>query len=500
MVPGCYIILCLILSYMTHRPRYIILFILLIQVSSIASQSLTGLKSKTIKIDNLMFIRQDGFIEVPEDREKNGSRMLKLPVRIIKSSGDVSKEPVFYLDGGPGGTNISSTTNTLLLQNHDLIFVGYRGVDGSTILTNKKLGKAMMGKDNQLLSNESIDNITTAIRLYFGQQESKGINISSYTIMDVIEDLEYTRKTLGYGKINLLGFSYGTRVALLYSHKYPESINRIVLAGANPPGHFYWFPEKTDQILKMWDDLYKARSKGSVIEAMKKAFDSIPEKWSFYKLDKDKIKCTAFLFMSQNDMAVMMFDSFFRAADKNDYSGLYALSLFFDMAMKKIVWGDMYSKGASADMVIGKDYRAILRDSGNSTVLGPNMSLLLWGSIDGWNKSLIPEEYRKMRVSMIETLIVSGDLDVPTPTDFAREELLPYLPEGQHVTLKDISHGDIQTSQPEAYYNMITSFFDTGKADTTLYKPQEIDLDPDRKLYKIAKWGYPAIVIYNWFN
>jgi hypothetical protein len=47
------------------------------------------------------------------------------------------------------------------------------------------------------------------------------------------------------------------------------------------------------------------------------------------------------------------------------------------------------------------------------------MSLLLWGTIEAWNKPLIPAEFRKPQLSQTETFIVSGNLDTSTPADFA---------------------------------------------------------------------------------
>jgi pimeloyl-ACP methyl ester carboxylesterase len=329
---------------------------------------------------------------------------------------------------------------------------------------------------------------------------NKGIDITQYTIMQVIDDLEYARKALGYDKINLLSFSYGTRVALLYSYKYPGSVHRNVMAGANPPGHFLWYPEKTEEILNIWEEKYKSQGKGSLKDAMKKSYDEMPEKWTFYKLNKDKIKAITFTSMSQNEMAVMVFDSYFRAANHKDYSGLYMIQLLYDVYMKKVIWGDMYSKGASADFQFDLNYREMLRAYDKTTVLGPNMSLVLWGSIEAFNKLMIPEEYRKLRLSQTETLIVSGNLDTSTPADFARDELMPYLPNGHQVILENFSHADIAMAQPENYFKLINAFFDTGKVDASVFSPQTIDFNPRKKFYKMAKWGFPVVMVMGWFN
>jgi pimeloyl-ACP methyl ester carboxylesterase len=48
--------------------------------------------------------------------------------------------------------------------------------------------------------------------------------------------MEAARQALGYKKIDILSESYGTRLAYLYGVKYPGSIRRMAIIGANPPG------------------------------------------------------------------------------------------------------------------------------------------------------------------------------------------------------------------------------------------------------------------------
>jgi pimeloyl-ACP methyl ester carboxylesterase len=471
--------------------------LLLSGAGQVFAQTLLEQKTKTIEINKQPFLQVDGYIEVPENWEKKEGKRLKLPVRIIKSMQKAPLEPVFYLDGGPGYSNLGGTNNIGLLKNHDFVFVGYRGADGSAVLTNKKLGKAFLGKNHQLLSDESLDHMVTTMTAYFADLEQQGTDISQYTILQVIEDLEYARKQLGYHKINLQSFSYGTRVALLYTYRYPEVIHRSVMAGANPPGHFLWYPEKTEEILNLWEAKYLASGKGSLKAAMKTAFDNMPKRWAFYRLDADKIKSITFTSMSQNELAVMVFDSYFRAAKKGDYGGLYMLQFLYDKFMKKIIWGEMYAKGASADRQVEINYRQHLRASDSTTVLGPSMSLLLWGTIEAWNNPLIPEEFRKVQHSQTETLIVSGNLDTSTPADFAEQELMPHLPKGQHVVLQNMSHADIANAQATNFQQLINTFFDTGVADASHFKPQEVDLKPKRRFHRLAKLTFPVLVVMN---
>ena len=62
-----------------------------------------------------------------------------------------------------------------------------------------------------------------------------------------VDDLEAARVALGYDRIDLLSESAGTRTAMIYAWRYPESIHRSVMIGVNPPGHFMWDPKTTDE-------------------------------------------------------------------------------------------------------------------------------------------------------------------------------------------------------------------------------------------------------------
>lgn len=63
---------------------------------------------------------QCGFLTVPENRNKQGSREIRLYVAIIKSrAGKPTPDPVVYLEGGPGGSavmGIDAWTETPLLD------------------------------------------------------------------------------------------------------------------------------------------------------------------------------------------------------------------------------------------------------------------------------------------------------------------------------------------------------------------------------------------------
>ena len=53
---------------------------------------------------------------------------------------------------------------------------------------------------------------------------------SSYTIENMVEDIEAVRQALGLGKISLLGHSYGGALAQAYALKYQRNLSHLILA------------------------------------------------------------------------------------------------------------------------------------------------------------------------------------------------------------------------------------------------------------------------------
>jgi hypothetical protein len=92
-----------------------------------------------------------------ENRNNPESRLISLPFLRIHSNSENPSEPVFGLSGGPGQSNLKwdwgFTGN--FLSDHDFVFVGYRGIDGTTVLDCPEVAKAFK-KNNDLLSNESL--------------------------------------------------------------------------------------------------------------------------------------------------------------------------------------------------------------------------------------------------------------------------------------------------------------------------------------------------------
>jgi pimeloyl-ACP methyl ester carboxylesterase len=446
----------------------------------------------TVKIQKTEYAADCGTLVVPEYRGDPASRLIALPVQRIHSPAQNPAEPIFYLSGGPGTSNMSANPPTWLLDNHDYVKVGYRGVDGTPKLDCPDFAEAVRGTGNNLFGVVSLDAIGEAAAACASNLQSKGVDLRGYTIPEVVEDMEAARSGLGYERVNLLSESYGTRVAQIYAYMHPQSLRRSAMIGVNPPGHFLWLPADVDAQIEYYAELCRKDPACSarmpdLAASMRSVNRSMPTGWMGVPINPGKIRIMAFVLLYHRSTAPIVFDAYL-AAESGDPSGLALMSTAYDIMMPNMMtWGEFMALGASADLEPGRDYLREL--TGTDIILGAPFSEFIWGTAPGnWPPILMPIEYRSVHPSDVETLLVSGSVDFSTPAQFAEQELLPSLSKGKHVIIAEQGHvQDFWSFQHAASQRLLTSFFDTGTADDSLYTYLPMDFKTAMSFPLLAK-------------
>jgi pimeloyl-ACP methyl ester carboxylesterase len=433
-----------------------------------------------------------GTITVSENRSKTASRQIHLPFLRIHSSSPKPAEPVFGLAGGPGESNMywDREKARTFLPEHDFVLVGYRGVDGSVRLDCPEVTEAVR-QSGSPLSDGAISQIGRAYASAAQRLQNSGIDLDGYSMLETIEDNESVCKALGYGRINLLGESYGTRVAYLYGLKYQDRIFRSGLIAVNPPGGFVWEPELIDVQLKqyaaLWskDTLMRVRC-ADLYAAMKTVLTAMPQRWLFLPINADKVRIATFGLLFHRSTAAMVFDAYVAAA-RGDPSGLALMSLAYDYMVPSLsTWGEPASKAVGADFDTSRNYLRDMTPPG--LPLGSPMSAFMWGPLQcsRWPTHMLPEEFRRPRRSDVQTLLLSGSVDFSTPAVRATNELLPYLPNGRQIVFAEYGHvNDMWQTSPDNIRLILTTFYRTGVPDVSrnTYVPMDFSVD----------WGFPKI-------
>lgn len=459
----------------------------------------------TIKLDGKEYDADCGVLVVQENRTNPEARLIALPVTRIRATVENPLEPIFHLEGGPGISNMHGSPPSGLMAEHDFVMVGYRGLDGTVKLECPEVGRALKGDGVDVLSEGSRAGMTAAMRQCAERLHSEGVDLDGYTIREVIGDMEDARRALGYGRINLLSFSYGTRVAQLYANQHPERIYRSAMVSVNPPGRFVWEPDMIDAQIEHYSQLYAQTGNPrspDLVQTMRATNRAMPRRWLFVRIDPGKVKSVTFAMLFHRNTAAQAFDAWL-AAENGDPSGLALMSLAYDFIVPSMsVYGEFFSKGISADYDAGRNYAADLAPQ--DSIIGSPLAKLIWGSAtdaDGavWPTGLLPAEYRQVQPSDVETLLVSGNVDFSTPAEYATDDLLPALTNGRQVILSEMGHvNDVMTLQPEAIERLLISFYDNGEVDDSLFAYEPMDFEVGMgfpELAKLALGGLLALIL-----
>ena len=439
-----------------------------------------------------------GTLVVPQTRTDPQSRLLALPVIRLRAQSDQAADPVFYLEGGPGITNVAFTQASRYTPDRDVVLVGYRGVDGSVRLDCPEVTSAL-AHSTDFLSDTSFRAYGDAFRSCAERLSDDGLDLSSYGLPQQVEDLEAARTALGYDRVNLLSQSAGTRTAMIYAWRYPERIHRSIMIGVNPPGHFLWETQAADEQLRRYADLCAndascSKRTDDLTAEMRRTAADLPHRWLFLPINESNVRVYSFFGLMESSSeapppsAPMTLDSWLSAAE-GDPSGFWLLSLAADLLPIPFVWGQ-YASASGLDAEAARDYFST--DGQDPTNFGWVGSAFAWGGgrlADDW--PAVPEggAYSRVRTSEVETLLIGGALDSSTPPQVATNELLPHLPHGRQVILPGFGHtASFFAEQREAGTRLINTFFATGQVDDSVYKPQGVDLTPARTLPTTAKF------------
>ena len=138
-----------------------------------------------------------GTLVVPENRVDPDSRLIALPVTRIRASGDDPLEPIFWFEGGPGSPNYTLYPSDGLIQRHDFVMVGYRGIDGQVVLECPEIGTAIRAINDGYTSDGGLASLGRAAAECGERIQSEGIDLDGYSMNQTIDDAEAARTALG---------------------------------------------------------------------------------------------------------------------------------------------------------------------------------------------------------------------------------------------------------------------------------------------------------------
>lgn len=186
-----------------------------------------------------------GYLVVPEARDDPANQNeVRLHVAIFASeSANPQPDPIIYLEGGPGGDALEAVPYSFedrfapFLADRDLIMFDQRGTGYSQPsldcpeyreLSLEMLDQVLPAEEDERLFVEVMDDCRQRLL-------AEGVALEAYDSAASAADLDDLRQALGYEEWNLLGISYGTRLALTTMRDYPQGLRSVVLDSTYPP-------------------------------------------------------------------------------------------------------------------------------------------------------------------------------------------------------------------------------------------------------------------------
>ena len=256
----------------------------------------------TYEASDIEYAAECGSLVVPENRSDPDSRLIALPVTRVLATGGRDLEPIFYLAGGPANSNMHFSRLQVLIERHDVVMVGYRGVDGSVALHCPEVSAVLGSLPDDLLSVAATEAISAAYGACADRLHATGVDTDGYTVLEVVDDLEAARTALGYGPVNLLSQSYGTRLAMIYAWRHSASVHRSAMISVNPPGHFVWYADIVDDQIRYYSDLCGQDAGCSsrtedLADAMFRVSHDMPKSWLFFPIKKGSVLAATFMML-----------------------------------------------------------------------------------------------------------------------------------------------------------------------------------------------------------
>ena len=173
---------------------------------------------------------------VPENRADPHSRTIRLKLAVLRSRAQVaSPDMLAFLAGGPGQAAtdsaglVASVLKPLLAHRHVLL-LDQRGTGGSNALDCKASAEAATPADDSTFDAGKLRAAAAeCLKQLAGHADPR-----YYTTTVAAQDLEDVRQALGAPPLDLLGVSYGTRMAQQYLRRFPDAVRSVVLDSAVP--------------------------------------------------------------------------------------------------------------------------------------------------------------------------------------------------------------------------------------------------------------------------
>jgi pimeloyl-ACP methyl ester carboxylesterase len=398
-------------------------------------------------------------LPVPENPADPAGRQIRLRVAKVPAiNRRKDPDPLFLLAGGPGMAATTLYGNAArafarIHRNRDIVLVDQRGTGSSNPLTCEMDDATLLSASDEQLSAQTQRCL---------QSLDDRADVAYYTTSLAVQDLERVRKALGYGRINLYGGSYGTRVAAHYMRKFPQHTRAVILDGVIAPGQVLGPDTAVDAENALMAVLERCTRDAACQEKFGNPADTYrtllarlseapvtvnlmdPTSGEPTSLEFGRLHLAMVLRLStyNSEQAALLPLTLHLAQHSDNFAPLAGQFLLTMRTYGEIAAFGMHNSVVCAEDVARFDTVTIDREKVEATFMGAVQIDALKRVCELWPRGPVDEDFHQPLTSSIPTLLLSGGNDPVTPAANG-ERLKAGLSESLHLVLADLGHGQI---------------------------------------------------------
>ena len=385
---------------------------------------------------------------VPERRDENqrndkAGRKIDLNLAVIKSDAErADSDIVVFLAGGPGQAAVETYPQIAgalapLRKHHHILLLDQRGTGKSHPLDCDATKDDEKHKEQIGETDNGIDVVKLREAMTKCLAEvAKNADPRQYTTTAAVHDLEELREALGGPQFDLVGVSYGTRVAQQYLMRFPAGVRSVVLDSVAPNELVFGqeFAQNLDAALKAQFALCGkndacAKAFGDSFASLGKLRDALraqPQNYSFrdpitfkgvdMRLTANRLAGLVRMFAYTPETAALLPLSIAEGL-KGNYTPLAGQTQLLHDDMSGTMNG-----GMQASVVCAEDADLIKPDPNDvNTLLGTTLTDALTTMCSVWPRGTRPDDFHAPLKSDKPVLLLAGELDPVTPPRYAEQ-------------------------------------------------------------------------------
>ncbi|MGY6631552.1 MAG: alpha/beta hydrolase [Wenzhouxiangella sp.] len=399
----------------------------------------------------LTFEARCGQFTVPENPAEPEGRQIELAYAVVPARGRQRQaDPLFFLAGGPGQSAREAAPIMRLAlreinRSRDLIFLDQRGTGGSNKLD------CDFGDTTDWMQHD-FDQINRQLQRCAQDWEA---DVRFYTTTHAADDIEALRQRYGFEQINLLGGSYGTRLAQVYLRRYPDRVRRVVLDGVVPMrlalGEEHG-PVLDQALYRLFEECNSDAACRDAFPSLVPAFDSLVRHYQTVEqnltlthprtgqgmdllFNRDTL-ASGLRFLAYSPQSQMMIPYLVHeAATTGDPSRLATQAVIVTEEMDEMIAiGLNFAVGCSEDWPVWDRSR-----DHSYTLLGNAMRDFYEAVCDWWPAGEVAENFHQPFDAPAPVLLLSGEFDPVTPPDYG-EEAAEAFSQSRHLVGRGLAH------------------------------------------------------------